>query len=177
VFRENHPRTGRDIWMAPLDHPQTATPLLRTPFEERGIALSPDGRWLAYASNETGGNEVYVRQLREGSARWRVSVRGGTEPRWGRAGRELFFRNGDSVYAVAMQLGADVRAGPPRLLFGGKYQTSVNASNVFYDVSPDGSRFLMVREVTSTGAEELTVVLHGLDQIGRQLTGEVPAAR
>ena len=177
VFRENHPRTGRDIWMAPLDHPQTATPLLRTPFEERGIALSPDSRWLAYASNETGGNEVYVRQLREGSARWRVSVRGGTEPRWGRAGRELFFRNGDSVYAVAMQLGADVRAGPPRLLFGGKYQTSVNASNVFYDVSPDGSRFLMVREVTSTGAEELTVVLHGLDQIGRQLTGEVPAAR
>src|SRR5207249_4105375 len=166
LFRENHPQTHRDIWIAPVDSPQGARPLLRTPFDERGIALSPDGRWLAYASNETGNDEVYVRRLLEGSARWRVSMRGGTEPRWGRGGRELYFRNGDSLYAVAMQLGAELRAGPPQALFGGKYQAAVAGNNISYDVSPDGGRFLMVGQL-GNGREELSVVLHWFDQIRR----------
>ena len=164
VFRENHPQTHRDIWVAPLDSPQAARPLLRTPFEERGIALSPDGRWLAYVSNETGSNEVYARQVREGGARWRISTRGGTEPRWGQGGQELLFRNGDSVYAVAVQLGTEVRAGPPRALFGGKYQSGLAGHVVAYDVSPDGSRFLMVREPGGAGGQELNVVLNWFDQ-------------
>ena len=168
VFRENHPETSRDIWTAPVDSPQAARPLLRTPFDERAMALSPDGRWLAYVSNETGVDEVYVRQLREGSARWRMSTRGGTEPRWGRAGRELFFRNGDSMYAVTMRLGADAQAGPPRALFGGKYQAGLAARNVMYDVSPDGARFLMVREQDSTGSRELNVVLNWFDRMRRR---------
>ncbi len=177
VFRENHPQTHRDIWIAPVDSPQGARPLLRTPFEERAIALSPDGHWLAYVSNETGSNEVYVRRLLEGSARWRVSMRGGTEPRWGRAGRELFFRNGDSLYAVAMQLGAELRAGPPRALFGGKYQVALAGNGIAYDVSPDGGRFLMVREQASRWREELNVVLHWFDPIRRRRTGGGPAVR
>lgn len=122
VFRETHPQTKRDIWAAPVDSPQAAKPLLRTPFEERAIALSPDGRWLAYVSDETGHDEVYVRRLTEGSARWPVSLGGGTEPRWGRAGRELYYRNGDSLNVVAVQTGAEFRSGPPRVLlvlFGG----------------------------------------------------------
>ena len=176
VFRENHPRTHRDIWIAPLDAPLAARALLRTPFEERAIALSPDGHWLAYVSNETGGDEVYVRRLLEGSARWRVSMRGGGEPRWGRGGRELFFRNGDSLYAVAMQLGAELRAGPPRALFGGKYQVGVAGNASSYDVSPDGGRFLMVRQLGSGRGEELTVVLHRFDQIGRRSAGTAAAA-
>src|SRR5438105_10124516 len=100
LFRENHPQTHRDIWITPVDSPRAARPLLRTPFEERGIGLSPDGRWLVYVSNETGADEVYIRQLREGSARWRVSTRGGAEARWGRGGRERCFRQGDTVYGV-----------------------------------------------------------------------------
>jgi serine/threonine-protein kinase len=168
VFRENHPQTHRDIWIAPLDAPLAARPLLRTPFEERAIALSPDGRWLAYVSNETGSDEVYVRRLLEGSARWRVSMRGGNEPRWGHGG-ELLFRNGDSLYAVAMQLGAELRAGPPRALFGGKFQLGLVSSAVSYDVSRDGDRFLMVRELGTGRGEELAVVLHWFDQMGRGL--------
>ena len=167
VFRENHPQTRRDIWIAPLDSPQAARPLLRTPFEERAIALSPDGRWLAYVSNETGANEVYARQVREGGARWRVSTRGGTEPRWGPSGQELFFRNDDSVYSVAMHLGAEIRPGPPRALFGGKYQVALDTHSVAYDVSPDGSRFLMVREQAGVGGQELNVVLNWFDQARR----------
>src|SRR6266550_1935730 len=167
-------QTHRDIWIAPVDSPQGARPLLRTPFDERGIALSPDGRWLAYASNETGNDEVYVRRLLEGSARWRVSMRGGTEPRWGRGGRELYFRNGDSLYAVAMQLGAELRAGPPRALFGGKYQAAVAGNNISYNVSPDGGRFLMVGQL-GNGREELSVVLHWFDQIRRRGAGTAVA--
>jgi eukaryotic-like serine/threonine-protein kinase len=177
VFRENHPQTHRDIWMAPLANPQAAVPLLRTPFEERAIALSSDGRWLAYVSNETGGDEIYVRRLQEGSARWRVSTRGGTEPRWGRGGRELFFRNGDSVYAVAIELGHEIRPGPPRALFGGRYQVALEGGNVSYDVSPDGSRFLFVREQAAGGGEELNVVLHWFDQVWRGRRSPAPANR
>src|SRR5205807_398395 len=61
LFRENHPQTHRDIWITPVDSPWAARPLLRTPFEERGIGLSPDGRWLVYVSNETGADEIYIR--------------------------------------------------------------------------------------------------------------------
>src|SRR5438445_206232 len=177
LFRENHPQTHRDIWITPVDSPRAARPLLRTPFEERGIGLSPDGRWLVYVSNETGADEIYIRQLREGSARWRVSTRGGTEARWGRVGRELFFRKGDTVYAVTTQLGAEVRLGAPRALFTGKYQAAVlgqSGQNVLYDVSPDGGRFLMVREQNSGNGEQLTVVLNWFDQVRRRGTAAAP---
>src|SRR5437016_3963831 len=177
LFRENHPQTHRDIWITPVDSPRAARPLLRTPFEERGIGLSPDGRWLVYVSNETGADEIYIRQLREGSARWRVSTRGGTEARWGRVGRELFFRKGDTVYAVTTQLGAEVRLGAPRALFTGKYQAAVlgqSGQNVLYDVSPDGGRFLIVREQNSGNGEQLTVVLNWFDQVRRRGTAAAP---
>src|SRR5207245_475836 len=180
LFRENHPQTHRDIWITPVDSPRAARPLLRTPFEERGIGLSPDGRWLVYVSNETGADEIYIRQLREGSARWRVSTRGGTEARWGRVGRELFFRKGDTVYAVTTQLAAEVRLGAPRALFTGKYQAAVlgqSGQNVLYDVSPDGGRFLMVREQNSGNGEQLTVVLNWFDQVRRRGTAAAPGIR
>lgn len=95
-----------------------------TPFDERNPAVSPDGRWLGYASNETGALEVYVRSLAEGSGRTRVSTGGGTEPRWARSGRELFFRSRDSGYAVPVTPGPVFRAGAPRALFGGRFTTA-----------------------------------------------------
>src|SRR2546429_7491305 len=96
---------------------------------------------------------------------------GGVEPRWGLGGRELFFRNGDSLYVVAMQLGAELRAGPPRALFGGKYQVGVAGNASSYDASPDGGRFLLVRQLGSGRGEELTVGLHRVDRIGRPSAG------
>src|SRR4029077_8332157 len=91
VFREGGAQTQRDIWFMPVDSPQAAKPLLRTPFEERAIAVSPDGRWLAYVSTETGTDEVYARRLAEGSARWKVSTGGAFSPRFSRNGKELFY--------------------------------------------------------------------------------------
>lgn len=165
AFRETHPQTSRDIWVAPTDSPQAATPLLRTPFNERSIALSPDGRWLAYVSNETGTDEVYVRRPQEGSPRWRVSTGGALGPRFSRSGRELFFWGGDSLYAVTLEGGDEPRLGPARALLGGRYESS--STQVPYDVAPDGNRFVLVRSQLGQGTEELHVILHWFDQLRR----------
>jgi serine/threonine-protein kinase len=174
VFRETHPQTNRDVLVTRTDSPSAARPLLATSFEERGIALSADGGWLAYVSNETGSDEVYVRRLSRESARWRVSTSGGWEPRWNRNGRELLFRRGDSVYAVAVEPSAGFRAGTPRALFGARGFQS-NPQQPAWDVSPDGRQFVFVREQSSgQGAEELQVLLHWFDQLR---AGRVEGAR
>jgi eukaryotic-like serine/threonine-protein kinase len=166
VFRETNPQTARDIWFMPADSPQAAKPLLRTPFEERAIAVSLDGRWLAYVSNETGADEVYVRHLAEGSARWKVSTSGGIAPRWNRNGRELFFANRDSLYAVDVRPGTDFGAGAPRALFEARFMSSTN--NTYYDVAPDGNRFVFVRNQVGQTSEQMSLVLHWFDQLRRR---------
>jgi Tol biopolymer transport system component len=164
VFREDG--NVRDILVAPVDSPAAARPLAATAFNERSLALSPDGRWLAFASNLSGSAEVYVRRLEDGSPRWKASLGGGVAPRWGLGGRELFYRNGDTLYVVSAQLGAEARFGEPRALFdAAAYLNSGNEA--LYDVSPDGRRFVMIRQM---GAERVTVmhvVLHRFDQRGR----------
>jgi len=165
VFRETNPNTGRDIWITPVDSPQSARPLLATPFDERNPAVSPDGRWLAYVSSETGASEVYVRGLAEGSSRTRVSTSGGVEPRWARSGRELFFRTADTVYVVPVTPGQEFRAGAPRMLFAGRFsQASVPLTD--WDVAPDGRRFVMLRATESAReGTALNIVLHWFDQL------------
>jgi serine/threonine-protein kinase len=166
LFREDvlDPAAGtRNILVAPVDSPAAARPLAATAFNERGIAVTLDGRWLAFTSNLSGSDEIYIRRLDEGSPRWRVSTRGGTEPRWGPGNRELFFRLGDSVYVVAIALGGEPRLGEPRALFGGQYVASPHEP--LYDVSPDGQRFLMVRELgLASPTASVHIVLHAFDQ-------------
>jgi serine/threonine-protein kinase len=166
VFRESATLTNRDIWFAPADSPAAARPLLRTPFEERAIALSPDGRWLAYVSNEAGSDAVYVRGLEPGSARWRVSVAGGTEPRWARSGRELFFRNADSVFVSEVRTSPGFHAGAPRALIAADYYAS--SSNVLWDVAPDGRRFVFVARSGGREIAEMHLLLHWFDQLRGQ---------
>jgi len=167
VFRETAPQTREDVWLAPLDSLQAARPLMRTPFAERGIALSPDGRWLAYTSNEAGGDDVYVRRLEEGSGHWRVSQAGGNEPRWGAGGREVLFRNADSVIAVPFVGGVEPRFGAARTVLVGRFNT--NRTAVGWDVSPDGRRFVFTRTMGEIGAPSMNVVLNWF--------GHQPAAR
>ena len=166
MFRETNRGANRDILMAALDSPKVVRSLLVTPFDERNPAVSPDGRWLAYVSNETGTSEVYVRGLAEGSGRSIVSRGGGTEPVWARSGRELFFRANDSVYVVTVTPGAEFRGSSPRALFGGRF---ITATVTNWDVSPDGQRFVMVRstDAVSSGTP-LHVVLHWFDQLRAQ---------
>ncbi|MCC7000687.1 MAG: serine/threonine-protein kinase [Gemmatimonadaceae bacterium] len=163
AFRENAPApNGQDIWIASPEVPFVARALVATPDAERNPALSPDGRWLAYASNESGEMEVYVRGLADGGEHTRVSRRGGAEPRWVRDGSELLYRTADSVFAVAVTPGATFRAGVPRALFGGQFRQK-NTTN--WDASADGQRFVMVRPpALPVDGPPMHVILHWFDQ-------------
>jgi len=107
--------------------------------------FSPDGRWVAYQGNESGGWEVYVRAYPGADQRVQVSTGGGHDAVWSADGRELFYRNGDRFYVVPVTSGPGFSAGSPRLLFAGPYFDSGPLASSDYDVSRDGQRFLVVR--------------------------------
>jgi eukaryotic-like serine/threonine-protein kinase len=149
VWQERGDATGRDLMIASVDTPRVIRPLVRTRFEELHPALSPDGRWLAYASNETGSFEIFIRRVEQGSGRWRVSTAGGHSPRWG-SGAQLFFRHGDTLQVVDIDLRQEPAFSAPRMALEGRYNLSWS---VGYDVAPDGRRFVFTR---SQGAGEVT---------------------
>jgi serine/threonine protein kinase/Tol biopolymer transport system component len=132
-------QTSGDImfWMRKETAPQ---PFLATPFSERGATFSPDGKWIAYMSNESGVPQVYVRPASGSGGKWQVSAEAGNYPRWVRGGRGLIYRRGPSVYAVDVEAGATFRAGAPRLLYSGP-----EGPTAIYDVSADGRRFLFAK--------------------------------
>ena len=148
--------TGRDIWLLSADD-RVFRPLLQTDAGEGGAAISPDGRWLAYVSNETGRDEVYVALFPGMDGKWRVSQGGGREPVWSRDGRELYFRAPPAMLAVRVAAGAAFQAGPPVKLFEGFERRP--APRADYDVAPDG-RFLMVQAIDApTEAPRIDVVV------------------
>ncbi len=104
--------------------------------------LSPDGRWLAFVSDESGRREVYVRPFPTGEGRWQISSDGGIEPRWSKNGREIVFRSGDWFLAVPVTAGPGISTGAADSLFHGPYSTT--ALRTQYDVSRDGSEFIIV---------------------------------
>jgi Tol biopolymer transport system component len=184
-FIEVSPTTGRDIWVLRMGDPSTssgqvpsagsgqvrkAQPFLQTPFNEGAGWFSPDGRWLAYISDETGSYEVYVRPYPGPGPKWEISTEGGTEPVWNPNGRELFFRSRDKMMAVDIANQPGFTAGKPRMLFEGQYQpTPTTRPN--YDVSRDGQRFLMLK---STGQEraaptQINVVLNWFEELKQKV--------
>jgi serine/threonine-protein kinase len=153
---------ARDVLMASVDSPQVTRPLLTSPFQEHMIALSPDNKWLAYVSDASGRSEVYLKRIDGVSGVWPVSRNGGKEPRWGGNMRELLFRNNDTLYSVPLELGAEARPGQPRALFAAKY--AAGPWDTLWDVSPDGNRFVFVRELVAQDPDKLTVLTHWLDR-------------
>ena len=116
--------------------------------EATQLALSPDGRWLAYTSEVSGRYEVFVMPFPGGGWTRPLSRGDGSEPRWARSGRELFFKSGDRLMAVEVAPGSTFGTGNPRPLFSvAKYRSAKNRPQ--YDVTPDGRRFLMIRDVTN----------------------------
>ena len=162
-----------DIWMVPVAGPRTAgVALLNGPSNESNPTVSPDGRWLAYQSNESGQVEIYVRPFPNvNTGRWQISTRGGTRAQWSRDGRELFFYVGagtrGTLMAVPVESGSTFRAGVPRMLFEGNYPAP-NIPGGLYDVSRDGQRFLMIKGDDAEAAPRtLTVVQHWLEELKR----------
>jgi len=120
-------------------------PLLKENYNESYAQISPDGKWMAYQSDESGKSEVYVRPFSEmDKGRWQVSTSGGNSPLWSPGGRELFYRNGNSFMAVQVETMPAFRPANPKVLFKGTY--------LEWDISPDGKRFLMIKPPASTGA-------------------------
>jgi serine/threonine-protein kinase len=139
-------RTYRDqgIGVMPLDGSVPARAVVDGPAAEVRPHVSPDGRWVAYQSDESGRFEIYVRPwpaVEEG--RWQISARGGTSPRWGPGGRELFFFNEGAIHRATVETRPAFRAGVPAPLFAADLQE--DRLGPLYDVSPDGQRFLFIR--------------------------------
>jgi serine/threonine-protein kinase len=165
-FYDVHPDTGRDIWVFDVDS-QESHPYLVTQANERAPKISPDGRWMAYLSNESGLDEIYVESYPERGRKWTISTEGGTEPNWSTDGSELFYRQGDQMMVVDVELGDEFSASKPRPLFEGRFEVGV-IGNPDYDVTSDGERFLMVKRDEASAPVELHVILNW-DQELRQL--------
>jgi hypothetical protein len=146
------PVSGRDadIGVLTLDGESRSHPFLHTPFFEGGGVVSPDGLFLAYVSNESGRNEIYVRTFPRSEGKWPISSEGGVQPVWARSGREIFYRNADKMMAVPIEPGSPFRAGKPALLFEGSFHSAEFPTGLYYDVAPDGERFVMVQETMPT---------------------------
>ena len=165
-----------------LQGEHTVQPLVQTPFQELNAEISPDGRWLAYQSNESGRFEIYVRPFPNvNDARWQVSSSGGSRPVWAQGGRELFYvsAEGEALMTVPVKGGPTFQSGAPaKLLDTGAYYFPPAASGSTgdpgrtYDVSRDGSRFLMIKTGTvgdeAAGPQSITVVVNWLEEL-RQL--------
>ena len=146
AFRKETAENQTDLWTMELDGDRTPEPFLATPFSEVQPAFSSDGRWLAYASNVSGRYEVYATPFPGPGERRQISTDGGTQPLWSPDGRELFYRNGDAVLAVSIELDPELIVGKPQVLFERAVGYSIHTNVRGYDVSADGQRFLMLRK-------------------------------
>jgi hypothetical protein len=154
------------MWTLSLAEGEKPVPFLQTAFDEHFGIVSPDGRWIAYESNETGTYEIYVRPFPERAGKWQVSNTGGQLPQWRADGKELFYLEGEfntrNVMAVSLSLAdATLTASIPRVLFHGGRVQFVAADR--YVVSRDGQRFLMNRmtaESEEAADNPVTVVLN-----------------
>jgi serine/threonine-protein kinase len=154
AYYEVYGSAGRDIWLyVPGGSPR---PVVATTANERAPALSPDGEWIAYTSDASGTDEVYVQSIAGGPSS-RVSMSGGTEPVWSRDGRELFYRHGDQMMAVPIVGNPSVQPGMATRLFTRNFQRDPGDNLPNYDVAPDG-RFLMVRRADTP--VDLKVILN-----------------
>jgi serine/threonine-protein kinase len=164
-IRQTADKSG-EVYVLSLDGDPRPRSLVSTRAYEGGAQFSPDGRWLAYTSDESGQTQVFIRPAAGPDRRWLVSVEGGRHPLWSRSGRELFYRNANQMMVVDVSTaGDDVRLSRPRLLFDQRYAFGSALTIPNYDVSADGQRFLMVRDESSFG--RLNLVLNWAAELER----------
>ena len=158
--------TRSDLWALALQGDRTPRPFVRTAFNETHGRFSPDGRWVAYVSDETGRPEVYVQSFPLSTGKWRISSEGGHQPTWRRDGKELFyFSRSRILHAVTVTSGSSgLEAGPPRPLFP-LPRTQAHTGRSSYDVSADGQRFLVSADRERQASQPLHVVLNWMAEL------------
>jgi hypothetical protein len=170
LFARVDPRTRDDLWLLPLDGTGKPEPFLATDYAETDGVFSPDGRFVAYVSNESGRFEVYARAFpASAGGKWMVSAGGGYQPRWRRDGRELFyFANDGKLMSVDVALGGTFQAGAPHFLFQAPiFGGGASTSNHYWDVTADGQRFLINTVSAESGSSAVTVVLNWREALKR----------
>jgi Tol biopolymer transport system component len=140
IYSQLDPKTGYDLWTLPMFGDRKPVLLLRTESNERCGSLSSDGKWIAYASDESGRNEIYVQAFSEkgtvSGRKWQVSYNGGAWPKWRRDGKELLYLAADrTIVAVAVKSGATFQPGAPQPLFS----SGIDAPDTRFDVTSDGA--------------------------------------
>ncbi len=170
-FRQRPAIREQDIGTLQMEDNRAWRPLLQESHIETNPKMSPDGQFLAYESEESGQREVYIRSFPDvDRERFKVSTDGGNTPLWSQDGRELFYRSGDLIMAVALETKPKLRAAKPRALFHGKYFSSLGHQ---WDIHPDGKRFLMIKEPEFSETEsasagpspKIIVVLNWLEEL------------
>jgi Tol biopolymer transport system component len=168
VLFHSYPRG--DVSLLPVAAPEAAVPVVESPFTDWVASFSPDGRWVAYVSDESGAEEIYVKAV-DRASRYRVSVGGGTQPRWRRDGKELFFIGpADKLYAVTVGTETTFDFDAPRPLFQAcsapRAQDARSSFRYRYDVAADGKRTLWICAESDT--PPAIVAVHALSRLGTQ---------
>jgi Tol biopolymer transport system component len=168
-----------DIGALSMEGDRKWRPLLKEKYFEGQPQISPDGRWMAYTSDESGQAQIYVRPFPEvDRERWPVSTGRGDSPLWSPDGRELFYRSGDAAMAVSVKTEPTFSLGRPKILFQGKYVSS-NFTPGFlephpWDIHPDGKRFLMMKDIEDTPSapeapRRINIVLNWLEELKQRV--------
>jgi hypothetical protein len=163
AFTRREPDTGSDVWILPLSGDGAPLAFLSSRFEEGEARFSYDGRWLAYQSDESGQTEIYVRSFPGPGGKRQISVDGGTQPRWRRDDRELYFRRGEAVMAVDVSEGAAFEAAVPRALFEGPAPDKSLETRT-WDALPEGDGFVFIQEYAQPRTS-INLVLGWFDEL------------
>jgi eukaryotic-like serine/threonine-protein kinase len=170
LFDETDAGGANSLWRSGRSS-RNASPVLlvRSTTGDCGV-LSPNGKWVAYVSNESGRAEVYVDSYPGLAEKVAVSTDGGRRPRWSRDGRELFYRHSDALMAVSVDTGASFHAGKPRRLFAGPYRGE--SQEPAFDVSPDSRRFLMIKSDDAATLRQINAVQNWFEELKRRVSRE-----
>jgi eukaryotic-like serine/threonine-protein kinase len=168
VYRADTPDSNRDVYRLPLTGERTPVPLLTSADDDKHPRVSPDGKSLAYTSNESGREEVYLRALSGSAARVRVSTGGGGEPLWSPDGRRIYYRAGAALMAATVAPSPTLAVTARERLFEGRFTTDPWHPN--YDVAPDGKSFVMLRPVEEN--RQLVMVVNWIEELRRRTAHE-----
>ncbi len=172
TFDQKDPKTQDDVWVLPIGENESPRPFAQSRFGEGSAKFSPDGKWIAYSSDESGREQVYVQAFPGPGLKLQISNDGGFDPVWRRSGGELYYRSDNKMMVVSVTTSPEFRASAPRMLWKGDYvdglgsscgMPGVSSSN--YDVTPDGSRFLMVKGEELAVATQVVVVLNFAEEV------------
>jgi eukaryotic-like serine/threonine-protein kinase len=167
IYRASGATTRNDLWIKPRDPQQQPYPFLATPFDENYATFSPDGRWLAYASNESGRSEIYATSFPSGEGKWQISTSGGMFPRWRRDGKEIVYLSTDNtLMSVSINgTGSALEVPAADMLF--QVNVAPGPGDPF-DLTPDGQRFIVNTALPAAAPPSIVVLYNWPELINKR---------